>query len=61
MMEVLAAVTAIALAVATVRLGMFLSVQMTRTRDERRFGLIDREELDRAFARVLAEQPVLDD
>lgn len=61
MVEVLGAATAIGMAAATARFGMFVGEIAWRIRDELRFSGHDRTEINRRFARVIGEQAPLED
>lgn len=61
MVEVLGAATAIGMAAATARFGIFLGEIWTRIRDELRFSRFDRSELNRRFARIIGERSPLDE
>lgn len=61
MVEVLGAATAIGMAAATARFGMFMGQVWARVRDELRFSHIDRSELNNRFARIIGEKAPFDD
>ena len=61
MVEVLGAATAIGMAAATARFGLFVGQIWVRIRDELRFSHFDRRELDGRFARIIGERAPLDD
>lgn len=61
MVEVLGAATAIGMAAATARFGIFLSVLWSRIRDELRFSHVDRRDIDRMFARIIGERSPFDE
>lgn len=61
MVEMLGAATAIGMAAATARLGIFLGGIWTRIRDELRFSRRDRNELNGRFARIIGERAPLEE
>ena len=61
MVEVLGAATAIGMAAATARFGVFLGEIGARIRDELRFSRRDRSEINRLFARIIGERTPLED
>jgi hypothetical protein len=61
MVEVLGAATAIGMAAATARFGVFIGEIAARIRDELRFSRFDRSDIDRRFARVIGERAPLED
>lgn len=61
MVEVLGAATAVGLAAATARLGVFMGTVWQRIRDELRFSGADRNDINRLFARVIGERAQFED
>lgn len=61
MVEVLGAATAIGMAAATARFGVFVGDIAARVRDELRFSRRDRSDLDRRFARIVGERSPLEE
>lgn len=61
MVEVLGAATAIGMAAATARFGIFVNEVWVRVRDEARFSRGDRRDLNRAFDRIVGERSPLED
>lgn len=61
MVEVLGAATAIGMAAATARFGVFVGEIAARIRDELRFSRPDRSEINNRFARVIGERAPLED
>jgi hypothetical protein len=61
MVEVLGAATAIGMAAATARFGIYVGEVWSRNRDEWRFGHLERTDLDRRLDRIVGEGTGQDD